>query len=756
VHRKRFTPQLTIGPREEILAPEPFPAESWHASEQDEPVLLDYLKILFRRRWTMLGVTLLVTGAATAVSFKMTPKYRAESQISIDKGDPEAFGLKDSNNNPLDETAYNMELDGQEKILSSDTLILQVLRALNVVKTNSHSNQSDPDFASTSIQHITKEELDLLAGTRARLEVSRVPHTTLFDIRYTSPDPDMAARFANKLVEVYVEQNFRAKYTAARQVAGWLSKELEDVKTNIAVSQAKLALFQKQTGIFATDDTHNIVTQKLDDLNRELTIAQEDRIQKWAVYMASTSGDVELMPGVSDNPIVKQLKEQQAQVANNYAQASTQLGAAHPRLQALRNQLEQIKASLQTEVNKIAERNRNAYLIAQRREDMLAQALDQQKQLANELNEKATVYEILKHDVLSSQQLYDTLSQKLKAAGMSAGLKSANVRVVDYAHRPYGPSVPNIPLNIALGFISGVLCGGTLAFLQDRLDTSVRTPRDAEIVSALPLVGVVPRVTGLRRSRGASELQLSDETVAVTEPAIIAQPRAPVEMIETYRALRMSLLAGPQGPPQVIMVTSALPNEGKTTTSVNCAFVLAQTDARVLLVDADLKAPRIHTLLGLPLNPGLSFTLTEGAQEGDHQSTKLRISCIQSGRIPGLSVLTAGSVSPDSMLTLDSRTMKKRIAEWRKEYTYIVIDTPPVLCSSGALELAANVDSVLLSIFAGRTPRAALLRARDMLLGVNARLRGIILNGVDRSSSDYVRYSYYPQPEDHSRVDGLH
>lgn len=677
-----------------------------------EPVLLEYWRILVRRRTTVIVVTLASVALAVLLSFTMTPLYKAETRISVGKEGPEIWNSKDNGYSGFEESEYSMELDAQVKILTSDTLVLQTLRELHLLKS------VPPAIEGTVVSELpvaTKEELAMLSMYKASLQVTRIPHTSLFEIRCSNRDAGLAARFLNQLVQVYIEQNFETKYESAHQVATWLSNKLNDLKGVIEKSQTKLAAFQREAGLLGTDATQNIITQKLDDLNRELTSAQEDRMQKEALYRASIQSGAELVPGVSDNPVIKQLKEEQAQLANSYAQAATRLGSAHPKILELGNQLQQIDAALKTEFNKIAERNKTAYLIAEQRENMLRAALDQQKQAANQLNERAMEYEILKHDVQSSQQLYDNLSERLKEAGLSAGLRSGNVRIVDRASRPFAPAVPDIPLNLSLGLVFGFMAGGTLAFMRDRFDTRLRTAHQVEMTSALPLIGVVPRIHSARQSG--------------------------TELMESYRALRVSLLAASQEVPQVIMVTSALPFEGKTTTSINCAIVLAQRDKPVLLVDADLMVPRVHKVLRLPVSPGLGTILDETGSGDDTEAI------VSYSRVPGLFVLPAGAEDEERHHFLDSAIMKAKIAAWRLRFAHVIIDTPPVLCASDAMEVSTEADSVLLTAFAGKTPRAALLRARDLLLSVNAKLTGIVVNGVDRRSEDFP-YGYYGYKRD--------
>jgi capsular exopolysaccharide synthesis family protein len=698
------------------------------AFSTSESPAAEYWKILARRRWTVCGILAVFLIAAAVVSFKMTPTYQAEARVSLGKEGGDSLGLKDDlGSSPVDEADYNMQLDAQVQILSSDTLILQTLKQMNLVDL-----QQAPSQGASPLQGSTRDEERAVRDYKARLKVARIPHTPIIELRFSSPNPQIAADFLNNLVKVFIQQNFETRYESAKLVSTWLSRQLEDLKAHIQNAQAQLVNFEKEKGIIGVNDKQDIVTQKLDDLNKELTVAQADRMQKEALYRATEASDPELIPGVAESPSIRVLKDQQAALANSYAQATAEMGSAHPKVIQLKSELEQVESALRKEYQKIMERNRSSFVVAQRREEMLRQALDQQTRTANQLNEKATGYQILKHDVESSQELYDGLSKKLREAGLSASLRSGNVRIVDQARVPSSPSSPNLLLNLALAIVAGLVGGGTLVLVQERFDKRLRSPEQVESFTSLPLVGIVPL---LEDSYLSDPKQLTPELE--NTKAIVTHPESRMQLVESYRALRTSILMEGSSPPQVIMVTSSLGSEGKTTTSINCAMVMADKGNRVLLVDADLRAPRIHKVLGLDPSCGLSTILEERTGVKDLDAI------VQYSKVPNLFVLPAGPVLSDPSQLLDSGTMKKKIAEWRRVFTHIVIDTPPLLLSSDSLVLSAEADFVVLTIRANVTPKQAVFRARHMLMSVKAKLAGVVLNGVDLSSTEFGSYGYY-------------
>ncbi len=448
---------------------------------------------------------------------------------------------------------------------------------------------------------------------------------------------------------------------------------------------------------------------------------------------ASTAGAA----GAAGNPCPNCLRpcaEKQADLKIQAADLSTQFGPAYPKLTQINNQLKEIDAQVTSEMKKIASKVHGQYTTAMRRENMLREALEKQKQEANKLNESAIEYTLLKRDVETYRQLYEGLLQKLKEASVSAGLKSNNFRIVDSAHPPTGPIEPNVPRNLMFAVVLGLASGVGLAFLLEGLDNTVRTTEQAQVISGLPSLGMIP--LGSKSAReGPNPKRL---VIATSKEAVelVTQVRPQSQMAESYRALRTSLLLSNLGaPPKVIMVTSALPQEGKTTTSINTAVVLAQKGVRVLLIDADLRRPSIHKTLGMGPHSGLSNVLTG--------SIKLENAITSTTVLPNLFVLPAGTPPPNPAELLASANMRDVLAQLSEQYDHIVIDTPPCLSVTDAVVLSPRADAAVLVIRSGQTTKQALRRSRDILTQVNAKVVGVLLNAVDLSSPDYYYYYEY-------------
>jgi len=716
-------------------------------STQDS-LLREYLRVLIKSKWIVIASVALVVGVVTISTLRTTPIYEAVGSIAINKMDPVTFNLKDSSStvdyyDPAD-------MDTEVRILKSDLLALQVIRQLNLDQqpefgTKSKSASSSLELTTDAMQPDTARTSAILAGFKGSLQVSLVPNTRIIEIRYRSPDKNLAARVVNTLANTYVEQNFKTRFESTMQASDWLSKQLVDLQIKVETSQEKLVKYQKEHEILGIDEKQNITTAKLDELNRELTSAESVRMEKESIYHLVQSGDSDSIAAAANvdgvargssanSALLEKLREQQADLKIQVAQLSTQFGPSYPKLAQLNSQLKEVDIQIQSEMRKVAARLRGDYLAAVQRETMLRSALEKQKQEANKLNESAIEYSLLKRDVDANRTLSEGLLERLKEAGVTAGLRSNNFRIVDVARVPTAPSGPNVLRNLGFALALGLSTGIGLAFLLESMDNTVRTPEQAQTISALPSLGMIPLGSrGTREVGGREKLTLASSKEAVE---LVTKSRPRSQMAESYRALRTSLLltfAG--GPPKIILITSALPEEGKTTTSVNSAIVLAQKGTRVLLIDADLRRPSIHKTLGMGPKLGLSNLLTGTAT--------LQQAIIPSTVLPELFILPAGTPPPNPAELLASTKMRDVLEELRKHYDHIVIDSPPTLSVTDAVVISTSADAVVLVIRSGHTTKPALRRARDILLQVNARVCGVLVNAVDLSSPDYYYHYEY-------------
>ncbi|HEY1272933.1 MAG TPA: polysaccharide biosynthesis tyrosine autokinase [Terriglobales bacterium] len=714
-----------------------------------ESPLREYFRVLIKRKYVVGACVVVIFLLVLIASLRMTPIYDAMGSLAINKVDPGLMNLKDSAS--ASDYYDPADLDTEVQILRSDLLALQVIKQLNLDKRPEFGGDGVIPPANAlgqtdSLQLDSPRTSALLGMMKGNLRVALRPNSRIIEIHFTSPNKELAPRVVNTLVNTYIEQNFVTKYQSTTQATDWLSKQLMDLQIRVATSQEKLVRYQKEHSILGIDEKQNIITEKLDDLNKELTAAESDRMEKESIYRLTQGGDPDVIVSATgdsaknsagnndsaESMLLEKLRSQQADLKIQVAELNTQFGPSYPKVLQLNNQLKEIDQQIQLEVRKVAGKVRNRYLAALQRENMLRDAMEKQKQEANKLNESAITYSQLKRELETSRTLYEGLLEKLKEAGVTAGLRSNNVKAVDVARVPMAPSEPNVPRNLAFALLLGLTSGIGLAFLLENLDNTVRTPEQAQAIAGLPALGMIP--LGSKRGEETNRrLAVASSKEAVE---LVTQSRPQSQMAESYRALRTSLLLSSLGaPPKVILVTSAMPQEGKTTTSINCAIVLAQKGVRVLLIDADLRRPGIHKALGMGPRSGLSNVLTG--------STEVQPAITRSTLIPSLYVLPAGTPPPNPAELLASVNMRDLIDSLSREYDHIVIDTPPTLSVTDAVVLSTRADAVVLVIRSGKTTKQALRRARELLARVNARVTGVLLNAVDLRSPDYYYYYEY-------------
>ncbi len=728
---RKATEALTVIPAPSVLSWEQVPRE---------PHLLDYVIILRKHQWMIATFFLTVVTIVTIASFKMKPVYVASARVEVDKESQNMlpFAGPNSYDEIMDMENYQ---ETQSKILQSETLALQTIKSLAL--------ERFPEFggkpSATAFVHsgMVAKRPAILGAFLGRLSVKRVPNSRLIEVIFEAEDPQLAAQIVNAHLQNYVEQNFRSKYDATIQASNWLSSELEELRIKVEKSENARIAYERANQIWQIDEKQDITTSKLADLSKAVTDAQTDVAQKEALYRMAVSGNVDALPVAHGSEVVTELRKRKSAVDEQYAEAVGQYGPNFPKVLRIAAQQKEVDDDLDRARKILLESVQQEYTTARNHVELLQEALDKQKAEANDQAEKLVQYHILQHDAESNKQLYDGLLQKLKEATITAGLRSSNIRVVDPALAPASPSRPQKARNILLAILMGLVGGVGLALFREYLDNTVKSPDDIESLTGLPSLAVVPSLPGLnattgRLSRLAREASSTSGMGSRVELLSYLQPKSQIS--EAFRALRTSLLLSQADhPPQVILVTSALPREGKTTAAVNLAVTLAQLGDRTLLVDSDLRKPGIRRALNLAIGKdvGLSSYLAG--------VTSLEEATIQHPTITNLSALTTGPVPPSPADLLSSHRMREAIAELRRRFKFIVIDSPPVMAATDAVILSALTDGVLLVVRSGETPKEAFTRTRDLLAAVKCRLLGVVLNAVDSNAPDYYySYRYYP------------
>jgi polysaccharide biosynthesis transport protein len=702
-----------------------------------EPHLYDYLLILRKHQWLILSFMLAVVTIVSIATFRMRPVYVATTRIELGRENANILPFQgtDSYDYMLDLENY---IETQSKILTSETLALQTIRSGILSGVGGPDSQSEAIATGSLANQKRPPELGAFLGS---LSVKRVPNSRLMDINYEANSPELAAQVVNAHIRNFIDQNRRSHYDATTAATTWLTDQLDELKIKVKNSEDARLDYERKNQIWEVDDKQNITTQRLSELNRQLIDAQSDRMKKQSMYDFAKQGDADIVPQIRDSAAVQDLLKRRADLNGQYTEAIAQYGPNFPKVQRLQSQVKEIDQNLEREKKAVVARLGSEFHEAQQREELLTRTLDQQKSEANLMSERMVQYNILKRDAEADKALYDGLLTKLKEAGISSALQSSNIRVVDPAMIPSTPARPAKTRNVTLAFLVGLVGGVGLALLREYMDNTVKTPDDIESLSRLPSLAVVPAFqdsegdTPRRRSLADS---LGNGHSRHVE--LVAQHLPKSQMSEAFRALRTALLLSQAGhPPQVILVTSALPREGKTTAAANLAVTLAQLGDRTLLIDADLRKPGVGRLLNLNGNKyaGLSSYLAG--------VSSLDLVTVQHPAIPNLSAIPTGPLPPNPADLLSSHRLADAIAELRTKFKFIVIDTPPVMAATDAVILSVKADGVIMVVRSGETPKEAFSRTRDLLMSVNCRLLGVVLNAVDSSAPDYYySYRYYP------------
>ena len=747
-----------IRPKLERLRPELL--EPYQGADAEEgPDLRAYWRIMQKRRWTILSILLITLALVLIVTIKERPIYRANTLLEIEKENPniptvqELFQLADVSDNYL-ETQY--------KVLQSDTLARRVIDQMHLDQVKEFNPPKDGWFwtnahaaAPTSGSPVDSEtQQTVLREFQDRLSVDPVRRSRLVQVSFESQDPEVAAKALNFLASNYVQQNLESRWDDAQKASEWLSQQLGSFKAKLEKSEDDLQHYAQVNGLLFLEsekgDTENIVDERLRQLQDELTKAQADRYQRESLYRLTEAGDYSSLPGVVDNKLMQDLSARLADLEREKAALTPTFTNDYPQVKQIQSQVDDIQGTLDQERKRAAQGIVDDYLAAVRRENLVREAFVQQQSQANLVAARAVQYNILKREVDTNKQLYEGLLQRLKEAGVSAGMNASNIRIVDAAVPPTKPVSPRPILNLGLALFMGLGGGIGMAFLQEHLDNTLKNSDDIERVLHVPALALIPSRESLNHA-GAGVYGLPEHTSASPNGN---GKLAPLEKLsgkswvridgngthhsalsEAFRGLRTSVLLSAVGrPPRSLTFVSAEPGEGKTTIASNLAISLAQLGKRVLLIDGDMRRPCVHKLFDIESHSGGLVTyLTE--EDGWQQ-------LVRPTGITNLDCLVCGPVPPNPSELLSSDRMQTLLREAMAEYQFVLVDAPPLLNVADGRILATMVEGAILVVKGGVTPRELALQAQLHIRDVGARLLGVVLNDVDVRHNGYYK-GYY-------------
>jgi polysaccharide biosynthesis transport protein len=741
--------------------------ESNSVEPRNEMDFRAFLTVIRDRRDTIVTVVAAVMLVAFVLSMLMHPVYVSESTLEIEGQAPDITTVDQLLK--LDPASV-IDVDTQQGILKSDALARQVIDQLHLTDVKEFNPESQGRLAkgwhgfvnwlkvtpdsSTDNATDPKTYEKVVERFEQRLKVDVVRDSRLIKISFESGDPQLSARIVNSLVSNYLQIH----QESTRRLSNELANQVSIAKADLEESERRMLGYARAKDLLylqtSNGTSESIVDQRLQQIQEQLTQAQGDRYQKQSVYQLVQKGDYGSLPGVFQDKLLQDLTLQVAGLQREYAQLSATFSDEYPKVKQVKGQLTELEKVLARERQRAAANITNDYLAAVRREALLAREFERQKFAATSVAEKATQYQILKRNVDTDNQLYDSLLQKVKEATLVARIKADNVNVVDAAQPRYSPVRPKLWLNLILAAIVGLGLGISLAFLQQNFDTTLRTVEEVDRLLGVPALAMIPAVDSLSNvlvdgnNRNGHGLFLP-EVLDTTQLAKSETPWYRIDkqvhqkyspLVEAFRTLGSSVMLEAEARKRTlrsIVVTSTQPGEGKTTVSVNLAIALAQQERRVFLMDADLRRPSVHRALSFRNIRGLASYLN-GKSDWE--------SCVMPGLTPGLDTLPAGTPPMNPVALLSSSKMKVLIGKVLEEYDYLIIDSPALIPNlADARILAELVDGSLMVVRIGMAPREFVLRARKNLNNVV----GVVLNSMDAHSMEgyYGYQSYYSHAE---------
>lgn len=712
----------------------------------DDAHLLNYLRILHKRRWTALTAFLLVFGTVGVYTFTATPQFSARTQILIENENPNVVKFEEV----LEQNkTTNDYYQTQYRILQSRAL---ARRTLDAEKLWEHPLFDPPkDAQSMSMNPLvwasaaSKYVQSWFAGSRAHsssntseenaaqsrvidtflrgLTVSPVRNSRLVDVSYRSPEPEMASRIANALARQYIEQNLEFRFLATREATQFLTERTAEQRKTLEKSEQALQQYREKTGAMALEDRQNIVVQRLADINAAVTRARTERIEKESIYnqiraIQADRAAIDTFPAILNNTFIQQLKGQLNELQRQQAQLAEKLGARHPEMLKVQSAIDTTETRINAEVQKVVQALRNDYLAAQSNERSLQSSLDQQRAEAQDLNRASIQYGVLQRDATSNQSMFTGLLERSRETGISGELKTSNIRIVDPAETPGHPASPNKVTNLSVAVFGGALLGIGLAFFFEYLDSRIKQPDEIKTQLGLPFLGMIP-------SFNPKDI--------VGAPLIGGD--MPNEFSEAFRGIRTNVLfSSADTGSKSIVVTSTGPGEGKSVVSANIAKSLALAGQRVLLIDADMRRPKAHELFGIALEPGLSNVLVGNAKASETVKRTLT---------PSLWILAAGKHPPNPAELLGSKRFRDFMATLGEHFDWVIVDSPPVMAVTDASIVAHTATGVIFVVGAEMTSKGAAKTALDQLDAAKAKYVGGILNRVDVRRNPYYYSRHY-------------
>ena len=691
-----------------------------HAEQEPEESVVPlshYLWILRRHKWRILTFVLGCVAATVVVSSRLTPIYESTAAIDIDRQAPAGvIGQDSARMAPNDADQF---LATQVKIIQSDSVLRPVAERFRIKLVEGDSTESNLPTSRARNAPVALKDL----------KVVRPPNTYLLLISYRSPDPDLAANVSNGVAQSYIEHTYNIRFRAAAGLSAFMEKQMEELRAQMERSSAALAQFEKDLSVINPEEKTSILSARLLQINTEFTNAQADRVRKQAAYGSVKSGTLEAAQASTQGEQLRKLADRLDEAREKFAIVKTQYGAGHPEYKKGFSQVAELERQFEALKTNITQRVNVEYQEAANRENMLKQAVAEIKTEFDRINARSFEYKAIKREADGDKNLYEELVRKIKEAGINSSFQNSSIRLADAARPALKPVFPDLRLNGILALLFSTLLGIGAAVLADVLDTTVHDPDQIQRGLKTEVLGSLPVVNAWR---GRLLPVSGDEQNGALVKAGRRSDQA-LAFDEAVRTLRDSILLSDLGRrPRSLLMTSATPREGKTTTAIHLAIAHSLQKRKTLLIDADLRRPSIHDRVGVPNDRGLSSIVNGEAGWRDVLQ--------KSAAYPDLDILPAGPASRRAADRLGS-VLETLLTEAEKAYDLVIVDGPPLLGFAEPLQMAAVVDGVVVITLAGQTNRNAVASVLNSLKRLKCNVIGVALNEVREDMSD--RYYYY-------------
>jgi polysaccharide biosynthesis transport protein len=758
--------------------------------QEDEVVRLrDYTIILSKYRWTIVAFFLPVVLVGALYSLGKEEVYTATATLYLESKSPNITGVSDVFGpiGGVNDSFYKTQLD----LLQSRSLAAQVIQDLGLDRDprfkkyteaplswgqlfmrkgraalTRWNRESGPGMWLEALVQTLKDEPPkepdqgklgesfefgihpgLIDRYLSQLEIIHIEPTQLIRVMFRSMNASFSKEVANAHATTFVRTNLLSRFELTAEAQQFLEEKLAELKAKLEKSEEDFNRFRKSHAIVGMEKGDNFLLDRLRGFNTDLTQARSKRIELESLYRSVQQRDSHFLTQIIENPVVRQLKERISGLEMEKARLASTFTPSYPGVQGLQEQIDEARNRVNQEIQRIVRTIASDFYAAQAREEALTRELEQARQEALGLREKAIEAGILEREVESNRALYENVSKRSKEAELTGTAPISNMRVIDRADVPLIPDKSDGRRTLLLSAFTGLLGGFGLAFLRHYLDNSLNTPEDIARFLRLPTLGMVPDIRRLDKRILAlgyaqkdllTRRSLKDLPGEQAGPLVAYHPFSYVN--ESYQSICTALFFSlPQRPPRTILITSAQPKEGKTATAANVALTLAQSGASVLLIDADLRNGHCHRLLSLENGSGLTQALA-----GDRNASEF----IKRTAIPNLSLLSRGAIPPNPARLLGSEKMQQILASLERDFAFIIVDSAPILPISDTVLISTKVDGVLLVVRAQEASRYIVRHACERLAYVNAKVLGVILNGINMQSPEYKDYrsshvSYY-------------